>query len=75
MADKNCGILTTALITPVFFQKSFAKTLICVTIIPNTSSGGKSGFIRLCRAFDELLSSKAGEKYEKKIKSFGGGCF
>ncbi len=45
----------------------FAKTLICVTIALSINSGGKCGFNRLCRAFDELLSSKEGEKNVKKI--------
>jgi hypothetical protein len=44
-------------------------------IVMIINSEGACGFIRLCRTFDELLSSKAGENNEKKIKSFSGGCF
>jgi len=45
-----------------FFKKALAKTLICVTIILNIKSGGKSGFNHLCNSSDSLFLT-AGENF------------
>ena len=64
MADKNCGIPTTVPITPVFFQKSFAKnTDLCYNCFNNLIVEANAALF----ASVGLLISYYRQKKEKKL--------